>query len=41
MAQKNVACGDDPTGKVQFADQRQKFSFETLVTSRSGLKFRY
>ena len=40
-AQKNAACGDDPTGKVQFANQGQKFSFETFVARRPALEFRY
>ena len=41
MAQKIVAGGDDPTGKAQFANQGQKFSFETFFASRPGLEFRY
>ena len=36
-AQKNAACGDDLTGKVQFANQGQKFSFETFV-ARIGVQ---
>ena len=40
-AQKNAAGGDDLIGKVQFANQGQKFSFETFVASRPGLEFRY
>ena len=38
---RTAACGDDPTGKVQFANQGQKFSLETFVASRPGLEFRY
>ena len=35
------AVRDDPIGKVQFANQGQKFSFEKFVASRPGLEFRY
>ena len=39
--QKNASCGNDLTGKVQFANQGQKFSFGTSAASRPGLEFRY
>ena len=36
---RNAACRDDTASEVWFLNQRQKFSFETLVARGPRLKF--